>query len=98
MFDTRQTDYRTTHASCPFHKDPRADAARASLDAYGAIIVVADLPAACRIANDFAPDALMRNDGVGEDGHVRFTNVTAEIGRPTMISLLPKARISVVNE
>ena len=36
----------------------RADAARASLDAYGAIIVVADMPAACRIANDFAPEHL----------------------------------------
>ena len=36
----------------------RADAARASLDAYGAILVVDDMDAACRIANDFAPEHL----------------------------------------
>jgi alpha-L-fucosidase len=34
MFDTRQTDYRTTHASCPFHTDPQADVLRAVLDAF----------------------------------------------------------------
>ena len=34
MFDTRQTDYRTTDASCPFHADPRADAVRAVFDAF----------------------------------------------------------------
>jgi alpha-L-fucosidase len=34
MFDTRQTDYRTTHASCPFHIDPRADAAQAVFEAF----------------------------------------------------------------
>ena len=31
MFDTRQTDYRTTHASCPFHADPRADVVQGRL-------------------------------------------------------------------
>ena len=34
MFDTKQTDYRTTHASCPFHADPRADAVKAVFDAF----------------------------------------------------------------
>ena len=34
MFDTRQTDYRTTHASCPFHADPRADVVQAVFDAF----------------------------------------------------------------
>ena len=34
MFDTRQTDYRTTHASCPFHVDPRADAVKAVFDTF----------------------------------------------------------------
>jgi alpha-L-fucosidase len=34
MFDTRQTDYRTTHASCPFHADPRADVVKAVFDAF----------------------------------------------------------------
>ena len=34
MFDTKQTDYRTTHASCPFHADPRADVAKAVFDAF----------------------------------------------------------------
>jgi alpha-L-fucosidase len=32
MFDTRQTDYRTTHPSCPFHVDPRADVVKAVFD------------------------------------------------------------------
>ena len=36
----------------------RADAARASLDRYGAILVVETLDAACAIANDFAPEHL----------------------------------------
>ncbi len=34
MFDTKQTDYRTTHASCPFHADPRADAVKAVFEAF----------------------------------------------------------------
>lgn len=34
MFDTRQTDYRTTHPSCPFHADPRANAVREVFDAF----------------------------------------------------------------
>jgi len=34
MFDTRQTDYRTTHASCPFHTNPKADAVKAVFDAF----------------------------------------------------------------
>jgi histidinol dehydrogenase len=36
----------------------RAAAGRACLRAYGAIIVVADLPAACAAANEFAPEHL----------------------------------------
>ena len=36
----------------------RRDAARACLEAYGAIIVTADLDEACRIANDFATEHL----------------------------------------
>ena len=36
----------------------RGDAARACLEAYGAIIVTADLDEACRIANDFATEHL----------------------------------------
>jgi alpha-L-fucosidase len=34
MFDTKQTDYRITHASCPFHTDPRADVTKAVFDAF----------------------------------------------------------------
>jgi len=34
MFDTRQTDYRTTHPSCPFHVDPRADVVKAVFDTF----------------------------------------------------------------
>jgi len=34
LFDTRQTDYRTTHPSCPFHVDPRADVAKVVFDAF----------------------------------------------------------------
>jgi len=34
MFDTRLTDYRTTHPDCPFSKSPRADAVRAVFDAF----------------------------------------------------------------
>jgi alpha-L-fucosidase len=34
MFDTRQTDYRTTHRSCPFSADPRADAVKAVFDTF----------------------------------------------------------------
>ncbi len=37
------------------------------------------------VANDFAPDALIRNDGKGADGLVRFSNVSAEVGHPTMV-------------
>jgi alpha-L-fucosidase len=34
MFDSRQTDYRATHPSCPFHANPRADAAKAVFQAF----------------------------------------------------------------
>ena len=34
MFDTRQTDYRITDASCPFHGDPQADVTRATFNAF----------------------------------------------------------------
>jgi len=34
MFDTRQTDYRTTHPSCPFHTNPRADVVKAVFDTF----------------------------------------------------------------
>jgi len=34
MFDTRQTDYRTTHPSCPFHRSAKADVARVLFDAF----------------------------------------------------------------
>jgi alpha-L-fucosidase len=34
MFDTTQTDYRITHASCPFHTDPRADVTKAVFDVF----------------------------------------------------------------
>ena len=34
MFDTRQTDYRTTGVSCPFHADPRADVVKEVFAAF----------------------------------------------------------------
>lgn len=34
MFDTRTTDYRITHPSCPFHADPRANVARLVFDTF----------------------------------------------------------------
>jgi len=34
MFDTKQTDFRTTHASCPFHANPRADVVKAVFNAF----------------------------------------------------------------
>ncbi|MBW3625921.1 MAG: alpha-L-fucosidase [Armatimonadetes bacterium] len=34
MYDTRQTDYRITHPSCPFSADPRADVTRELFDAF----------------------------------------------------------------
>ena len=34
LFDTRQTDYRTTHPSCPFHTNPQADIAKAVFEAF----------------------------------------------------------------
>jgi alpha-L-fucosidase len=34
LFDTKNTDYRTTHPSCPFHTNPRADVVRAVFDAF----------------------------------------------------------------
>jgi alpha-L-fucosidase len=34
LFDTKQTDYRTTAASCPFHTNPRADVVKAVFDAF----------------------------------------------------------------
>jgi alpha-L-fucosidase len=36
LFDTRQTDYRTTHPSCPFHHDERADVVKAVFDSFRA--------------------------------------------------------------
>lgn len=36
MWDTRTTDYRITHPSCPFHAHPRADVTRAVFDAFRA--------------------------------------------------------------
>jgi len=34
MFDTKQTDYRTTHPSCPFHADAQANVVRAVFDTF----------------------------------------------------------------
>ena len=34
LFDTKQTDYRTTHPSCPFHTNPRADIVKAVFDVF----------------------------------------------------------------
>jgi len=34
LFDTSQTDYRTTHSSCPLHTDPRADVVQAVFDTF----------------------------------------------------------------
>jgi alpha-L-fucosidase len=34
MFDTKQTDYRTTADSCPFHTNPNADVVKAVFDAF----------------------------------------------------------------
>ncbi|MGB0992080.1 MAG: FG-GAP repeat domain-containing protein, partial [Akkermansiaceae bacterium] len=36
------------------------------------------------IANDFAPDLLIRNDGKDTTGMVRFVNVNREVGKPQM--------------
>lgn len=36
------------------------------------------------VCNDFAPDALLRNDGWGEDGIPRFTDVSRELSGDTM--------------
>jgi len=34
MFDTKQTEFRTTDASCPFHVDPQADVVKAVFDTF----------------------------------------------------------------
>jgi len=36
MFDTRTTDYRVTHPSCPFHSDQRANITKEVFDAFRA--------------------------------------------------------------
>ena len=36
LFDTKQTDYRTTHPSCPFHTSPRSDVVKQVFDAFRA--------------------------------------------------------------
>ena len=36
MFDTKTTDYRITHPSCPFHADPRANVLAHVFDAFKA--------------------------------------------------------------
>ncbi len=36
MFDTKQTDYRTTDASCPFHINPKADVVKEVFNAFRA--------------------------------------------------------------
>jgi alpha-L-fucosidase len=36
MFDTKQTDYRTTDPSCPFHPNPKADVVKAVFDTFRA--------------------------------------------------------------
>ncbi len=37
------------------------------------------------VANDFAPDVLIRNDGKDGHGHVQFVDVTEKVGHPTMV-------------
>lgn len=37
------------------------------------------------LANDFAPDLLIRNDGKDKHGKIRFTNVTNEVGHSAML-------------
>lgn len=34
MFDTKLTDYRTTHPSCPFHTNPKADVVKQVFDTF----------------------------------------------------------------
>lgn len=34
LFDTKQTDYRTTHPSCPFHGNPKADVVAGVFNAF----------------------------------------------------------------
>jgi len=36
LFDTKQTNYRTTHPSCPFHTNPKADVVQQVFDAFRA--------------------------------------------------------------
>ncbi len=36
LFDTKQTDYRTTHPSCPFHTSPRSDVVKEVFNAFRA--------------------------------------------------------------
>ena len=36
LFDTKQTDYRTTHESCPFHTNPKADVVKQVFDTFRA--------------------------------------------------------------
>ena len=36
LFDTKQTDYRTTHPSCPFHTNAKADVVKQVFDAFRA--------------------------------------------------------------
>jgi alpha-L-fucosidase len=36
LFDTKQTDYRTTHPSCPFHANPRADVVKEVFNTFRA--------------------------------------------------------------
>ena len=36
MFDTKQTDYRTTDASCPFHTNPKADVVKEVFNTFRA--------------------------------------------------------------
>jgi alpha-L-fucosidase len=36
MFDTKQTEYRTTHPSCPFHTNPKADVVKQVFNTFRA--------------------------------------------------------------
>jgi histidinol dehydrogenase len=55
----------------------RAEAARAALEAYSAIIVVPDLAAACELANDFAPEHLQIMTADDEAALARVRNAGA---------------------
>jgi len=69
MFDTKTTDYRITHPSCPFHTNPRANVAKEVFDAFRA----QDFAISCYFSkSDWHSPYYWNPDRPAPDRHVNY--------------------------